>query len=91
MTGTTGTPAATASEACAAALAEADALAERSTALERALEEHTRIMDDLLAQRVTTDRALDETLPVLTGAATDRDRFADELAAYRSSRAACTG
>jgi hypothetical protein len=47
-------------------------------------------MDELLAQRVTTEQALDETLPVLTRGATERDRFEDELAAYESSRGACT-
>jgi hypothetical protein len=88
-TGTTGTPSATPSDACATALASADAVAARSAALEQFLAEHTRIMDDLLAQRVTTEQALDQTLPVLTRAATQRDFFEDELAAYRSSRAAC--
>jgi hypothetical protein len=90
-TETTGAPGATPSDACATALASADSVAQRSLALEQALAEHTRIMDDLLAQRVTTEQALDDALPVLTRAASERDRFEDELAAYRSSRSACTG
>ena len=85
----TAAPAEAASAACATALAQADAVAQRSTALEQALAEHTRIMDELLAQRLTADQALDEALPVLTRGATERDRFQDELAAYRSSRGAC--
>jgi hypothetical protein len=89
-TGATGTPSATPSDACVTALAGADAVAARSAALEQFLTEHTRIMDDLLAQRITTDQALAQTLPVLTRAATQLDFFEDELAAYRSSRAACT-
>ncbi|GAA2725128.1 hypothetical protein [Cellulomonas aerilata] len=79
-----------AGSACATALAWADAVAQRSTALDQALADHTRIMDELLAQRLTTEQALDQTLPVLTRGATERDRLEDELAAYRSSREACT-
>ena len=83
-------PTEAASAACTTALARADAVAQRATALQQALAEHTRIMDELLAQRVTTEQALDETLPVLTRGATERDHFEDELAAYESSRGACT-
>jgi hypothetical protein len=71
------------------ALARADALAQRSMVLEQALTEHTRIMEDLLAERLTAQQALDATLPVLTRGATERDRFQDDLAAYESSRGAC--
>ena len=90
-TGPTAAPDESTSAACATALAQADALAQRSTALEQALADHTRIMDELLAERLTAEQALDETLPVLTRGATERDRFRDELAAYQSSRGACTG
>lgn len=89
-TGPEAEPAEAASEACTTALVRADAVAQRSTALEQALAEHTRIMDELLAERLTAEQALDETLPVLTRGATERDRFQDELAAYESSRGACT-
>jgi hypothetical protein len=74
---------------CIDALGQADTVLERSTALQQALAEQTRVMDELLAQRLTTDQALDRSLPVLTRGATDRKLFEQELAAYQRSRGAC--
>ncbi len=85
-------PAAPAQDApapCLDALGQADAVLERSAALQEALAEQTRVMDELLAQRLTTDQALDQSLPVLTRGATDRKLFAEELASYQRSRGAC--
>ena len=75
--------------ACTDALADADAALERSSRLATALAEHTRIVEELLAERVTTQQALDQSLPVLTRGATDRRLFTEELARYRGARQAC--
>jgi len=75
--------------ACTDALAQADAALERSSAVATALAEHTRIVEELLAERVTTSQALDQSLPVLTRGATDRRLFEEELARYRDARQAC--
>lgn len=80
---------ATSDEACDAALLRADAALERSVALDEALTRHTQIMDELLAERIDAQEALDRTLPVLTGAATERRRFQDDLSAYAESRQDC--
>ncbi len=84
-------PAAGPAPSCADALAQADAALERSERIEQALAEHTRLMDELLAQRLDTQQALDQTLPVLTQGATERRLFAQELAAYERSRQECPG
>ena len=76
-------------EGCAVALDQADAALQRSVLLEQALDEHTRIMDELLAERLAPEQALDQTLPVLTSGATERERFLEELAAYEQSRQSC--
>lgn len=87
----TATPEAEVLAPCREALGRADAALERAGRLEQALAEHTRVMEGLLADRLTADQALDQTLPVLTGAATDRRLFAQELAAYTAARDACAG
>ncbi len=74
---------------CREALDQADLALETSVALEQALAAQTRVMDDLLASRLTTAQALDQSLPVLTRAATDRRQFAAELSAFRASRQGC--
>jgi hypothetical protein len=74
---------------CASALTRADAALERSQRLEQALAEHTRLMDELLAQRLDTQQALDQTLPVLTEGATQRRLFAEDVAAYERARQEC--
>lgn len=75
--------------ACTAALLRADAALERSVALDEALGQHTEIMDELLAERIDAQGALDRALPVLTDAATERRRFQQELSAYSESRQEC--
>ena len=75
--------------ACLAALLRADAALERSVALDEALAAHTDIVDELLAERIDTQEALDRTLPVLTDGATERRRFEQELSAYSESREEC--
>ena len=75
--------------ACVAALLRADAAVERSVALDEALARHTEIMDELLAERIDAQEALDRALPVLTDAATDRRRFQQDLSAYSASRQDC--
>lgn len=83
------TSSASPSSDCAQALAQADALLERSVRVGQALSEHTRIMDELLAKRLTAEQALDQTLPVLTTGAKDRDLLEDVLQAYQSAREQC--
>ena len=46
-------------------------------------------MDELLAERLTAVQALDQTLPVLTSGAKERDSLEVLLAAYESARSAC--
>ena len=75
--------------ACEAALLRADAALERAVALDEALGRHTEIMDELLAERIDADEALDRALPVLTDAATERRQFQQELSAYSGSRQEC--
>ena len=77
--------------ACLEALRSADVALERSTQLEQALAEHTRLMDQLLAGQLDPEQALEQTLPVLTSGATDRRRFEEELAAYERLRQECPG
>lgn len=77
------------SSTCREGLRQADVVLERAARLDQALAEHTRVMEDLLADRLSRDEALDQTLPVLTIAATDRRLFAEELAAYSATRSAC--
>ena len=84
------TAAPAAAPACEAALQGADAVLERSVAVDEALAEHTGIMDELLAERITADQALDRTLPVLTDGATERRRLEEAIAAYRASREECS-
>ena len=79
----------TVAPACEAALLRADAALERSVALDEALAQHTEIMDELLAERIDVEQALDRTLPVLTDAATERRRFEQDLSAYVESRQEC--
>lgn len=79
----------TSTPACAQALLQADAALERSIAIEKALAEQTRVMDELLAQRVSTEQALDEMLPVLTEAATDRKRFREQIVELEGTREDC--
>jgi hypothetical protein len=81
--------ASTSTPACAQALLQADAALERSVAIEEALAEHTRVMDELLAQRISPEQALDEVLPVLTGAATDRKRFREQVVEFEGTRENC--
>jgi hypothetical protein len=75
--------------ACLAALLRADAALERSVALDEALAQHTEILDELLAERIDAQEALDRALPVLTDAATERRRFEQDLSVYSESRAEC--
>ena len=81
--------AATAAPACEAALARADAALTRAEAVEQALADHTEIVDELLAERITSDQALDRALPVLTDGATERRLLDEALTAYRESREEC--
>ena len=77
--------------ACEAALLRAEAALQRSAAVEQALADHTAIMDELLAERITAQQALDRTLPVLTDGATERRRLEEALAAYQDARTECPG
>ena len=79
----------TAAPACVAALLQADSALERSVALDEALTKHTEIMDELLAERIDAQEALDRTLPVLTDGATERRRFQQDLSAYSQARQQC--
>jgi len=79
----------TSSPACTTALLRADAALERSKALDEALTQHTQIIDELLAQRITADEALDRALPVLTDGATERSGFEQDLTAYSQAREQC--
>lgn len=84
------TPSPAAPGGCAgAALTRADTLVDRSRRLEAALAAHTLVLDDLLAARVGADEAVQRSLPVLTGAATDRRLFLEEAAAYEQAREGC--
>ena len=74
---------------CPEALTRADAALARGETLTEFLAQHTQIMDELLAERLTRESALDQTLPVLTDGATERKRFAEDLAAYEQARAQC--
>ena len=75
--------------ACVAALLRADAALERAVAVDEALTLHTEIIDELLAERIDTQEALDRALPVLTDGATERRRFEQAVTDYRSSREDC--
>ncbi len=79
------------SGACQEAVQRADVVVRRSERIADALASHTRVMDDLLAGRTTAQQALDRDLPALTEGATDRERLAEERAAYQRSRDACVG
>ena len=81
--------AATPAPGCVAALLRADAVLEQAAAVDAALAEHTAIMDELLAERIDADEALDRTLPVLTDGATGRRELEQELAAYSEARQDC--
>ncbi len=74
---------------CVAALLRADAALERSVAVDEALAQHTAIMDELLAERITPQEALDRTLPVLTDGSTERRRFEEAVTAYQEARQEC--
>lgn len=76
-------------DACTEALRRADVVLERSNRLEQALAEQTRVMDELLAQRLSPVEAQDQALAGLTEAAADRQRFAQELADYQDARTTC--
>jgi hypothetical protein len=78
-----------AAPACAAALRRADEALERAVALDEALSQHTEIMDELLAERIDAEEALDRTLPVLTDGATERRRFEQDVSSYSESRGDC--
>jgi hypothetical protein len=78
-----------ASASCLTALLRADEALERSVAVEQALTEHTGIVDELLAERITLEQALERALPVLTAGATERQAFEEQLAAYTQAREAC--
>ena len=80
-----------ADQACTVLAERADVALERSRRLVAALEAHTRVMDELLAGRLTAQQALDRDLPTMTQSASDRAQFADELAAYERARSACRG
>jgi hypothetical protein len=77
------------SSECAAAIERADGALTVATRLEGALREQTSVMDDLLAERVSREQALDRSLPPLTNAAKDRQAFLQAVATYERSRAAC--
>lgn len=76
-------------QACSDALRRADVVLERSSRLEQALAEQTRVMDELLAQRLSPVEAQDQALAGLTEAAADRQRFAEELTDYQDARTTC--
>ena len=77
------------STSCAQAFATADAALSRAGLLGRELAAHTKVLDDLLAKRTNAAGVLDQSLPILTEAATDRLRFAEELKAYQDARKGC--
>ena len=74
---------------CRDALLQADAALERSVAIDEALTKHTQIIDELLAERIDAQAALDQSLPVLTDGATERRRFQQDLQAYSQARQEC--
>ena len=75
--------------ACVAALLRADAALTRAEAVDQALAEHTAVVDEQLAERITAEQALEQALPVLTDGATARRQLEQALAAYRASREEC--
>jgi hypothetical protein len=75
--------------ACEAALSRADAAMAQAEEVGQALGDHTAIVDELLAERITTDQALDQALPVLTDGATDRRLLEEALSAYSQAREEC--
>ena len=58
-------------------------------AIDEALTKHTQIIDELLAERIDAQAALDQSLPVLTDGATERRRFQQDLQAYSQARQEC--
>ena len=74
---------------CDAALLQADAVLSRAEAVEQALADHTAIVDELLAERITADQALDRSLPVLTDGATARRQLEQARDAFEQSREEC--
>ena len=79
----------TAAPGCEAALLRADAVLTRAEAVEQALADHTAIVDELLAERITADQALDQSLPVLTDGATARRQLEQARTAYDQAREDC--
>ena len=79
----------TANPACEAALLRADAALTRAEAVEQALADHTAIIDELLAERIDAQEALDRALPVLTDGATARSQLEEAVTAYEQSREEC--
>lgn len=75
--------------ACVAALLRADAAVTQAQSVEQALAEHTAIVDELLAERITAEQALDRALPVLTDGATARRQLEQAVGAYRDARERC--
>jgi hypothetical protein len=47
-------------------------------------------MDELLAERITAQQALDQALPVLTDGSTERRRLEEAVSAYREAREECS-
>ena len=74
---------------CTAAFEQAQAALRLATRMEGALDEQTRRMDDLLAERLTREQVLDRSLPPLTAAAKDRRAFLDAVSTFEQARAAC--
>ncbi len=80
----------TTGDACTQAFAKADAALSRAVHLDRELAARTKVLDDLLAKRTDAAGVLDQSLPILTEATTDRLRFAEERTAYQDARKGCT-
>jgi hypothetical protein len=74
---------------CAALVERADAALGVGARLETALAEQTSVMDELLAQRASSEQVLDRALPPLTAAAKDRQAFLAAVTAYQDARASC--
>jgi len=84
-------PQAAASEepACASAVEQADAALAIGERLERSLADQTSLVDELLAERATSEQVLDQALPPLTASAKDRQAFLQAVAAYRQAQDEC--
>jgi hypothetical protein len=75
--------------ACTQAMWRADAVIAGSRVLRDTLARQTRVMNDLLAHRVTERQAVDSTLPGLVHATQQSSRLDQDAAAYREAARDC--